>query len=213
MAAMLAAMSDVQMAAHQIVLQAIHFTFLPILAFGEAAAVMTGQAVGARRDRMVVGIAYRALLLAGGYALFWTFGLAIWAESFVRAFTDDPELIAAAIPLFWVAAGFQVLDAANVCARSTLQGTGDVRYPAVIGIVFAWLLTPPATYFLGWELGLGALGGWLGIAAEIAIGAVILWWRVLRGGWRPSAERTRAEVDTPAAVCDEEEPRPLRATA
>ncbi len=176
---------------------------------------MVGQAVGARRDRMVVGIAVRALLLGGGYALVWTFGLAFGAELFVRAFTDDPVLIAAAVPLFWVAAGFQVLDAANVCARSTLQGTGDVRFPAAVGIVTAWILTPPATYFLGWQLGLGALGGWLGIAGEIAIGALIFWARVLRGGWRPAAERTRAEVASDPLEGDEapDEPRPVRATA
>jgi MATE family multidrug resistance protein len=209
MAGMLAALSDVAMAAHQIVLQAIHFTFLPILAFGEAAAVMVGQAVGARRDGMVRGIAFRALLLGGTYALFWTVGLALWSDVFVGAFTDDRELIAAAIPLFWVAACFQILDAANVVARSALQGTGDVRFPAAVGIVTAWLMTPPATYFLGYEMGLGALGGWLGIAAEIGIGAVIFWWRLLRGGWHEAAARTRAEVESDS----ESEPAPERVPA
>ncbi len=195
MAGMLAALSDIEMAAHQIVIQAIHFTFLPILAFGEAAAVMTGQAVGARRDGMVRGIAYRALLLAGSYAALCTVALLTSAETFARAFTDESAVIAAAVPLFWVAAAFQLADAANVVARSALQGTGDVRVPAAVGIVTAWVMTPPATYFLGYELGLGALGGWLGIAGEVALGAMIFWWRLLRGGWQPAAARTRAEVE------------------
>lgn len=195
MAAMLASISDVQMAAHQIVLQAIHFTFLPILAVGEAAAVMAGQAVGGRRDGMVRGIAFRALLLSGSYAAACSVALGAFAEVFARAFTDEAAVIAAAVPLFWVAAVFQLGDAANVVGRSTLQGTGDVRVPAVIGIVTAWVMTPPATYFLGFELGLGALGGWLGIAGEIAIGAMFFWWRLLRGGWRSAAAKTRAEVE------------------
>jgi MATE family multidrug resistance protein len=49
-------------------------------------------------------------------------------------------------------------------------------------------------WFVGLELGWGAAGGWLGLTAEIFVGAAILWRRITRGGWVVSAEASRARV-------------------
>jgi MATE family multidrug resistance protein len=75
-----------------------------------------------------------------------------------------------------------------------LRATGDVRFPALIGVLTAWVCTPPSTYALGVHYELGAVGGWLGLCAEIMLGALILWWRFQRGAWMPAARRARARV-------------------
>jgi MATE family multidrug resistance protein len=93
-----------------------------------------------------------------------------------------------------VAAVFQVFDGANVVARGALRGTGDVTWPAWVGILTAWALTPPLTWFLGWHLGLGALGGWIGLCLEIILGAALMWWRLERGGWRHAAAKSRVRL-------------------
>jgi len=103
-------------------------------------------------------------------------------------------VIATAVPLLHVAAAFQVADAANVVARGVLRGTGDVRFPAIVGITAAWSLTPPLTWILGRAMGMGAFGGWLGLSAEILAAAGIFWWRLVRRGWRTAAARSRAEL-------------------
>jgi Na+-driven multidrug efflux pump len=41
------------------------------------------------------------------------------------------------------------------------------------------------------ELGWGVTGGWLGLTAEIFVGATLFWLRVWRGGWRPAAAAAR----------------------
>jgi multidrug resistance protein, MATE family len=79
-------------------------------------------------------------------------------------------------------------------ARGILRGAGDVRYPAIMGVALAWALTPPLTWLLGYQAGLGALGGWIGLCAEFCAGAALFWWRLGRGGWRGAAERTRLEL-------------------
>jgi len=191
---LIAAMSEADMAAHQIALQAIHFSFLPALAVGEAGSVMAGQAVGADRDGLVLGVARLAMLLAGAYTGLCTFVLALGAPWIAQLFTGDARVIATAIPLLHVAAAFQVADAANVVARGVLRGTGDVRYPAVIGILSAWALTPPICWILGHRLGLGAFGGWIGLSAEIMAAAGLFWARLLRRGWLLSAARSRADL-------------------
>ncbi|HXU84161.1 MAG TPA: MATE family efflux transporter, partial [Polyangia bacterium] len=57
--------SDAEMAAHQIAIQVIHFTFLPVWAVGEAGAVLAGQAVGADEDGLVVRVFRLAMTVTG----------------------------------------------------------------------------------------------------------------------------------------------------
>lgn len=198
--AMLAALADVEAAAHQIALQAIRFSFLPVLAVAEAASVLAGQAMGARRDGLVRGIAYRALAVTAVYAALATVVFALGGERIAAAFSDDPALRRATVGLLLVAAVFQLFDAANCVSRCVLRGAGDVRWPAVIGVVTAWACTPPMTWLLGWRLGWGALGAWIGLTLEIVIGAALLWWRLERRGWLGEAAKLRAvlEAEGPA---------------
>lgn len=208
LAAMLAALSDVEMAAHQIALQVIHFTFLPMLAVAEAGAVLSGQAVGADRDAMVPRVVKAGMKVSSGYALFCTLVLAVGAPIIVTGFTDDPVLAQSAIELLWCAAVFQWFDAAYSIFRGALRGAGDVKFSATVGVILAWVLTPPLTYLLGYRAGLGALGGWIGITAEIVIGAAIMGVRLSRGGWLPFAKESRAEIE---ADSDEIELAPVAA--
>jgi MATE family multidrug resistance protein len=195
LASMIAAMSDVQMAAHQIAIQVIHFSFLPAYAVGEAASVLVGQAVGARRDELVKPLARRALWMGGTYMGACAVVFVLAGGVIVAGFTPDARVREVALHLLWIAAVFQVFDGVNIVARCALRGTGDVKWPAWIGIVTAWGLTPPLTWLLGWRLGLGAAGGWLGLCAEVVLGAVLLWWRLERGAWGASAERSRNALE------------------
>ena len=102
--------------------------------------------------------------------------------------------MATAVRLLYVAAVFQTFDGANIAARCILRGVGDVRFAAVVGVVTAWIMTPPLAWLLGWRAGLGAYGGWLGLCGECIIGALVLWHRLATGRWRASAEATRAGV-------------------
>jgi MATE family multidrug resistance protein len=105
--------------------------------------------------------------------------------------SGDPVLAERAAMLVHVSLAFLVADAANVIARGVLRGASDVRYAAILGIVTAWLFTPPLTWLLGVHLELGVVGGWIGLAFEIIVGASLYWRRVYRGGWRPAAAAAR----------------------
>jgi len=193
--ALLAAMSETDVAAHQVALSVLHFAFLPTAAISEAASVLAGQAVGARREDLISKVARVALVLALGYALFCTTVLAGFSGPIASAFTDEAELWRLTVHLLWVAALFQLFDAVNVVSRGVLRGTGDVRVPAMIGVACAWVFTPPLTWFLGYHLGLGALGGWLGLCSEIIVGSALLWRRVVREDWRAASRATREMLE------------------
>ena len=189
---LVASMSALDGAAHQMVLHLVNVSFLPAHSLAEAAAVLVGQAVGANQDGLVPRVARRALALGAGYAsvclvLFVALGSAITGAMS----SGDPVLAARALVLLHVSFAFLVADAANVIARGVLRGASDVRYAAIVGVVTSWLTIPPLAWLLGIHWGFGAAGGWAGLAAEIVVGAGVFWLRVVRGGWRPAAAAAR----------------------
>ncbi len=187
-------LGEVEMAAHQIALQVIHFSFLPTLALAEAGSVLAGQAVGANEDSLVKRIARLGLIAAVIYTGLCTLGFTLFGVPIVACFTEDPTLALTALGLLHVAAIFQVADGAAAVARGVLRGAGDVRVPAMLGIACAWLCTPPLAWMLGREAGLGALGGWIGLCAEILLLAALCWIRLERGDWMPHAALSRKRL-------------------
>ena len=191
---LIARMGEADLAAHQVAIQVLHFAFMPAVAIGEAASVLAGQAVGADEDKKVFEVAKNALwlaaLYAGGCALIFVFG----AQPLMRLFTDDPRVQAVGVHLLYVAAGFQLFDAANIVARAVLRGTGDVRVPALLAIGSGWSFVPGLTWFWGIHHGFGAVGGWLALTVDISVGALLFWWRLSRGLWLPAARRSRQRL-------------------
>lgn len=201
--AILAGLGAADAGAHQIVLQLSHLSFLPAHALAEAASVLVGNAVGAGRFGLVSQVARRALVLGAIYTAACTVVFALAAAPLARLLAgDDAALVAVTTTLIRISAAFLVADAANVIARGVLRGAGDVTYPALVGVVSAWLMTPPTAWLLGQVAGWGAPGGWLGLTGEIVLGAVVLWHRVVRGAWRASAAastRRLRDLDVPEA--------------
>jgi MATE family multidrug resistance protein len=192
---LVASMSAIDGAAHQMVLHLVNVSFLPAHALGESAAVLVGQAVGADRDALVSRVARRTFLIGAGYAVVCCILYAVLGGLITSALASgNAPLAARAAALIHVSLAFLVADAANVIARGVLRGASDVRYAAVVGIATSWLTTPPLTWLLGVACGLGAVGGWIGLAIEIVVGASLFWLRVLRGGWRPAAAAARRSI-------------------
>jgi MATE family multidrug resistance protein len=200
LAVLISSLSEVQMAAHQIALQVCGFSFLPAYAVSEAASVLAGQAIGARRHPLVMRVAHIGLGAAGAYTFACSVAFVVLGRTIAAGFTADATLAATAVRLLYVAAVFQVFDGANIVARSILRGVGDVRFAAVVGVVTAWVMTPPLTWLLGYRAGLGAYGGWLGLSGECIIGAFILWYRLWRGGWHAAAAQARAATERAPTV-------------
>jgi|JI10StandDraft_1071094.scaffolds.fasta_scaffold03261_12 MATE family multidrug resistance protein len=203
-----ARMGELDGAAHQLVLQLTHVSFLPAHALAEAASVLVGRAIGAGRPDLVRPVAVRAMQLGGLYTAACTVGFALGATPMAQAMgAGDGPLLVVTRQLIWLAAAFLIADAANVIARGVLRGVGDAVHPAIVGVVTAWVVTPPLAAGLGLGLGWGVLGGWLGLTIEIVVGAALLWRRLLGEGWRSVAEVTRARtlaVGAAAAETDAE---------
>jgi len=195
LAVMIARLGDVQMAAHQVALQLTHVAFLPVISVGEGASVMAGQAVGARRDDLVLPVSLLAMRLGFVYMVTCSLIFLTLGEPLAALFAKEDGLVPVTASLLVMAACFILADAPNIVSRCVLRGLGDVRVPAMIGIALSWMCTPPLMWLFGYELGLGALGGWLGLTLETVLSAAILGHRLMTGRWIPAAHASRDRLD------------------
>jgi hypothetical protein len=102
--------------------------------------------------------------------------------------TYDPDVLIVAVGLLPLAACFQLFDGAQVVCFGVLRGAGDTRVPPLFNLLGYWALGIPVGYFLGFKLGWGPEGIWIGLILALMMVSVMLLFRVRvvqrRGGAR-----------------------------
>jgi len=167
------------LAAHGIALQVTSVVFMVHVGLSNAATVRAGQAFG-RGDGQGLRDGARVVLgLSGAVALVtMTLFLAL-PDPMIGLFLgpDDPDraaVIEIGRGLLAAAALFQLVDAAQVMALGLLRGVQDTRVPMVIAALSYWAVGVPVSYVLGFTLGFGGAGIWLGLAAGLALAGVFM---------------------------------------
>lgn len=167
------------LAAHGIALQVTSVVFMVHLGLSNVATVRAGQAHGRAdglglRDGATVVLVMSGVVAAATMVLFlalpeWMMGLFMSPDEPNRA-----TVIEIGVGLLAAAALFQLVDAGQVMALGLLRGVQDTRVPMVMATVSYWLIGVPASYVMGFTLGLGGAGIWLGLAVGLACAAVLM---------------------------------------
>ncbi len=178
-AIMMGWLGTVELAAHGIALQLAAITFLVQVGFSQVATIRAGQAMGRRdtaelRRGAAVLIAIAAAFAVAAIALF-----VLLPERLVALFLDpqDPArdaVLALGARLLQVAALFQLADGGQVLALGLLRGVQDTRVPMLMAVIAYWPLGLGASYLLGFVLGFGAIGVWLGLVIGLGMAAVLM---------------------------------------
>ncbi len=179
------------MAAHGIALQLVSLTFMVHLGMSNAATVRAGQSFG-RRDRAALRrVALVAGGLSGALSLVAAVGFLVMPELLMSVFLSPSEpdrvaVMAIGTGLLAAAAVFQLADAGQVMALSLLRAVRDARAPMIIAGISYWIIGIPASYILGFPLGLGGVGVWIGLAIGLALASILLALRFWRwtGRWQ-----------------------------
>jgi len=95
-----------------------------------------------------------------------------------RLYTGDAEVLAIAVLLIPIAAGFQIFDGIQNVAFGILRGAGDVRMPMAITGIGLWLCGLPIGVTLAFNYDMGAPGIWIGLVIGLGVMSVLLIWRV-----------------------------------
>ncbi len=182
--AMIGKLGPVPLASHQIALNTASFSYMVPLGIGSAAAVRVAQALGRRDPHAASRAGWTAIALGASFMTGTSLVFLLVPEYIVRIYSPDPAVIRAASGLLFVAAFFQLFDGLQVVATGALRGAGDTRTPMISSVLLYWLVGLPIGYYLGFRVGWGAAGVWIGLCvALILIGCTLLflWRREERG--------------------------------
>jgi MATE family multidrug resistance protein len=175
-----ARISTLDLAAHQVVISIASFTFTVAVGIATAASVRVGRAVGARDPDATRAAGHAGFL--GGLLVMGTSALvfALFPEPLGRIITNDGAVIAASLPLFAVAAFFQLSDGVQAVGAGVLRGAADTRFSFVANIFGHWFIGLPIALYLGFHKQMGIVGLWWGLCAGLTVVAVLLFVRFER---------------------------------
>jgi MATE family multidrug resistance protein len=176
-ALMMGWIGPVAMAAHQVAITCAATSFMFSLGIGMAVSIRVGHAWGGRQLERLRLVGYSGLVMTVGIMLSFACVFLLFGRELGEAFTRDGDVVALVVGMLAVAAFFQVFDGLQVVALNALRGMSDVRMPAMLAVVAYWLLALPTGYVLCFRVGWGPVGMWVGLAAGLAVAAVLLIWR------------------------------------
>ena len=182
--ALIATFGRLSLAGHEVALQCASTTFMVPFAISAATSVRVGHAIG----RMRIGLGTTANVIAAGWSGIGTGAAFMLCASILllsipthiaRIFTPDPGVIAAAVPLLLIAAGFQFFDGVQITATGALRGAGNTHAPFITQLIAYWVIGMPLGILLGFHEKLGAAGLWWGLLIALTCGAFAMcyFWR------------------------------------
>ncbi len=174
----------VAVAAHQVAIRSESFSFMPGFGFAIAATTLVGQNLGAEKPKRAEKCAYESLKLAVMIMSIMGVLFFVFPEYFVWIFTDESEVIAAAIPCLMIIAVTEPMLGTMFVLAGSLRGAGDTTSPMIITGLSLWLVRIPMAYFLGVTLDLGLTGAWIAMSFETAVRGTLMYLRFRMGKWK-----------------------------
>jgi MATE family multidrug resistance protein len=183
MALFIARLGETVVGGHQITANFGTVLYMIPLAIANATGTLVAQAVGARDLKAARHIGDRGIFLAAFLSV--TIGIIIYLarDAIIRAYTPNPAIIAAALPLFLYIGFYQLFDAIQVTTAFVLRAYKIVVIPTVMYAVALWGVGLGGGYILGLNpYGIvphaitGASGFWLGNSISLALVAAGLFW-------------------------------------
>jgi len=170
------------LAAHQIVFQTINLIFMVPLGMSYATAARVGQWRGQKNLEGVRRAGYLSISIGAGFMALMTIVLLLFPQQVIGLYIDirNPEnatVLALGIPMLTAAAVAQIFDGMQKTAYGALQGLQDTRIPMLLSFLTYWCIGLTSGYLLGFHLGLGGTGLWLGQSIGVAIASGVFTWR------------------------------------
>lgn len=166
------------LAAHQIVLQTITIVFMVPVGMSFVSTIRVGQWLGQKNPEGIRRSGFVNMGLGSGFMVVMAIVLFVFSKSIISLYLDvqNPEnapVIALATAMLKVAALAQILDGVQTTAAGALRGLQDTRIPMLLSFIAFWVVGLLCGYLLGFRLGFGGVGLWLGQSVGVAIAAIV----------------------------------------
>jgi multidrug resistance protein, MATE family len=189
------------LAGHQITANLGAVLYMTPLSIGIATSTLVSQALGAQRRDEARTLALHGILLAGCMAVIWMTLVLCFRHQIISAYTPNPQVVAAALPLVTIVAFYHLFDSIQCSTGFVLRAYKITVVPTLIYAVALWGVGLGGGYIAGFNVpgnlpeGLtGARGFWLANMASLVIAAAALlvyWLRISRPSV-PTGRQARA---------------------
>jgi multidrug resistance protein, MATE family len=171
--------STAALAAHTIAIQLASVTFMVPLGIAQAATVRVGLAFGAGDRAAIQRAGWTAFALAVSFMATMSMIMLLAPGLLISVFLDttDPgtaEVVSLATTFLILAALFQIADGAQSVGGGMLRGLHDVRVPMLYALLGYWGIGLPLGALLAFTTRLQGTGIWIGLAAGLAVVAVLM---------------------------------------
>jgi multidrug resistance protein, MATE family len=185
----------VQLAASQITINVLSFSFMPLWGLTVAGSVLVGNHIGAGEPDQANGRARQVYKLGFYYTLVMAALMVTLRTHLFRVFSPDPAVLALGAGLAVAAAAFQIGDGLRMIGNGLLAGAGDTRWPMLQSLIVLWGLFLPLSWWIIVHQGWDVRAAWVGGGVIYTLQALGLWARFRSGRWRRvrifSAESSR----------------------
>ena len=169
-------------ASHAIAMQVTTVTFMLPLSIGLAAAVRSGNLLGAGEFIRARFSSFFAIIIAVTLACFNFVLLYNFGTLFASYFNTDPAVITLSGSLIFIAAFMQISDGISFTGQGALRGYKDTLAPLYIMIIAFWCFGLPIGYMLGLTDILlpsqGAKGMWIGLCFGVLLASLLVFLRL-----------------------------------
>lgn len=160
-------------AAHQIAINVASIMFMIPFGLSIAISQRVGFSIGQGSMPLARFRGYIGIVVCGFVMVCSATVLFAAPEFIIGIYSDDPEVMEAAIALIFMAGIFQISDGLQVGAFGALRGLKDTRIPMLVNIISYWIIGFPTGYFLGITLDMGPRGLWVGLICGLTVAAVL----------------------------------------
>ena len=168
----------------------IHFFSIPAHCMAMAAAPVVGQALGAGKRALARRAVWVSTMLVAGVMVL-PYGALMWQGRWVAwAFVKDAAVCAEAGRLFMIVPASSYCFGVLMVLMSAHSGAGHTRPMMMLSLLRQIGLRLPVAWVLGFVLGYGSTGVYMGLVAGNVVSAVIALWLFLGRGWERSVLET-----------------------
>jgi MATE family, multidrug efflux pump len=176
--------SVLAVAAGNVVMRISAVSFMPGVGVGAAVQTLVGQSLGRHDAKGAHRVAWSGVFLSvvvmGIFGVLFVF----FPAPIMKLFSDQPDLIAAGVPILRLMGLVQVVDAVGLTLSGALRGAGATRAVMIVDVCTCFILMPPLAWLFGIKLQGGLMGAWIGLLVWFTIYAVVMMILFTRTRWQ-----------------------------
>lgn len=158
-------------------------SFMPAVGLSIAAATLVGKALGEKDIKKAVQTGYTASVVGILWGIIMGLVFLIWPDILVKAFSEQPEIIALSAGVMFALGLNQPLLNFMIVMSGALRGAGDTRNVMLITALRLWTVFIPFSYIFVILMGQGLVGVWYAEIASFVVFSAIIFLRFHNQKW------------------------------